>query len=110
MPVPRSMGGLRGWGKRSNSTFPEHGHGAYQIEVNHECSSMESDIFSCRPLPTPPTDPGVRVKGQNSTFSENGHVTYQIRESRMHQHCSINFTRRPSPPPHQRFLGWVNRS
>ena len=37
------------------STFPEHGHVAYQIEYNHECSSMAAYIFPADLYPTPTT-------------------------------------------------------
>ena len=36
------------------STFSEHGHVAYQIKWNHECSNMVVHIFSSAD-PTPPT-------------------------------------------------------
>ena len=38
-----------------------------------------SKYFARRPLPPPPSDPGVGSKGQNSTFSQHGHVAYQIK-------------------------------
>ena len=31
-------------GKRSKVTFLEHGHVAYQIKGNHECSNMVANI------------------------------------------------------------------
>ena len=44
------------------------------------------------PLPRP-----LVSKGQNSTFPENGHVAYQTKGSRMQQHGSKYFARRPPP-------------
>ena len=63
--------------KRSNSTFSEHGHVAYRIKGNHECSIMVANILPAPP-PTPPTL-GMGTIGQISTFSEHGYVAYQIK-------------------------------
>ena len=48
-----------------NSTFSEHGHVAYQIKDNHECSNMAANI-----LPTDPPTPtlGMESVDQNLTF------------------------------------------
>ena len=57
-PPPLTMGlGSKG----QNSTFSEHGHVAYQIKGNNECSNMVSNIL--------PADPilGLGSKCQNST-------------------------------------------
>ena len=64
-PHPNPGGGGGGGGfKGQNSTFLEHGHVAYQIKWNHECSNMVANI-----LPAEPPDPlGMGVKGQNSFF------------------------------------------
>ena len=75
-----------------NSTFSEHGHVAYQIKENHECSNMVANILPADP---PPPTLGMGSIGQNSTFSEHGHVAYQIKGNHeMQQRCS-----RPPPPP-----------
>ena len=50
--VSHPLGGLRVWGQ--NSTFSEHGHVAYQIKGNHECSSMVANILVVDPFPPPP--------------------------------------------------------
>ena len=39
-PTPLTMGS-----KAQNSTFSEHGHVAYQIKDNHECSNMVANIL-----------------------------------------------------------------
>ena len=39
--------------KGQNSTFSEHGHVAYQIKWNHECSNVSSKYFTRRPRPRP---------------------------------------------------------
>ena len=61
-----------------NSLFSEHGHVAYQIKENKECSNMVANILHADRLP-----PVLRMGsvGQNSTFSEHGHVAYQIKEN-----------------------------
>ena len=38
------------WVKRSNLTFAEHDHVAYQIKGNHECSNMVANILPAAPL------------------------------------------------------------
>ena len=64
--------------KGQNSTFSEHGHVAYKIKGNQECSNMVASI-----LPTdPPLTLGMRSIGQNSTLSEHGHVAFQIKGNR----------------------------
>ena len=60
--------------KGQNSTFSEHGHVAYQIKGNEECSSMQAHILS---LHTPST-PGVGSKVKTFFFGEYSHVAYQI--------------------------------
>ena len=70
-----------------NTTFSEHGHVAYQINENHECSNMVANILPADPLPAvhhpprpppPPPSLGMGPIGQNATISEHGHVAYQI--------------------------------
>ena len=39
------------WVKRSNLTFAEHDHVAYQIKGNHECSNMVANILPAAPSP-----------------------------------------------------------
>ena len=75
-----------------DSTFSEHGHVAYQIKENHECSNKVPNILPADSLsPPPPQTLGMGSVGQNSTFSEHSLVAYQIikRESRMQQHGII---------------------
>ena len=40
---------------RSKFDFPEHGHVAYQIKGDHECSNMVANFMPAGP---PPPDPG----------------------------------------------------
>ena len=40
---------LRGGGGGQNSTFSEHGHVAYEIKGNHECSNMVANILPADP-------------------------------------------------------------
>ena len=48
---------LRLGSKGQNSTLSEHGHVAYQIKGNHECSDMVADILPVDPpLPHDPRD------------------------------------------------------
>ena len=69
--------------KGQNSTFSEHGHVAYQIKWNHDCSNMVANILPTDP--PPPMTLGDGLKGQNSTFAEHGHVAYQTKG---HHDCS----------------------
>ena len=50
MPLTLGMGSIG-----QNSTFSEHGHVAYQIKGNHECSIMVANI-----LPADPSSPDRR--------------------------------------------------
>ena len=56
LPLPRIWGGSKG----QNSTFSEHGHVAYQIKGNDECSNMQAHILSLHTLSTPGV--GSKVK------------------------------------------------
>ena len=51
---------------RSNSTFLEYGHDAYQIKGNHECSNKVANILPADP--PPPRTLAYGSKDQNSTF------------------------------------------
>ena len=87
--------------KGPNSTLSEHGHVAYQIKGNHECSNMVANI-----LPADPSDPRVGSIGQNSTFSEHGHVAYQIKGNHQCSNMSAHIMRTDPPPGPG---DWVNR-
>ena len=50
-----------------NSTFSEHGHVAYQIKGNHECSKFVSKHLPAGSQGTP--NSVVGSKGQNLTYS-----------------------------------------
>ena len=96
--------------KGQNSTFSEHGHVEYQIQGNHECSSMVANILLVDPYhpQSPPYDPvlGMGSIGQNSTFSEHGHVAYEIiGNHKMQEHGSKHFASRPLPLPIPTTLG-----
>ena len=60
--------------KVQNSNFSEHGHVAYQIKENHECSSMVPNILLADTLTL-----GMGQIGQNLPFSEPGHIEYQFK-------------------------------
>ena len=70
-----------------SSTFSVHGHVAYQVKRNHECTNkvatiLPADTYNPYPPPPPPPPPptlGIRSIGQNSTFSDHGHLVYQIK-------------------------------
>ena len=47
--------------KGQTSTFSEHGHIAYQIKWNHECSNVVANILLADPAPDPR---GQKVKIQ----------------------------------------------
>ena len=66
--------GLRNGVKVQNSTFSEHGHVAYQIKENHECSNMVPNILLTDTLTL-----GMGQIGQNLPFSEHGHIEYQFK-------------------------------
>ena len=53
---------------RSNSTFLEHGHVAYQIKWNHEVHQNGNNYLACWPLPH---GPWIGSIGQNSFFFHN---------------------------------------
>ena len=90
--------------KGQNSTFSEHGHLAYQIKGNHECSSIVANILLAdpyKPTPIPLTlSLGSGSKGQNSTFSDHGHVSYdEIKENLECSNMVANMMSLPPPPP-----------
>ena len=47
-PPPLTLGS-----KGQNPTFSEHGHIAYKIKGNHECSNMVANILPAAPPPPP---------------------------------------------------------
>ena len=63
-PLPPTLGM---WSVGQNSIFSEHGHVAYQIKENQECSNMIATIL---PADTPLPTLGMGSIGKNSTFSE----------------------------------------
>ena len=80
------------------STFPEHGHVAYQIKWNHE-SNMVANILSVDPPTHTYTLAFTGSIGQSSAFSEHGHVAYPIKcNHEMQQHGSNYFACRPPCP------------
>ena len=80
MFYPQTLSTLELGSVGQNSTFSEHGHVAYQLKEDHECSIMDA----CRP-PTPSRTMGMGSVGQNLTILEHGHVAYQIKGN---QECS----------------------
>ena len=86
-PYPLTMGS-----KGQNSTFSEHGHVAYQIKDNHECSNMVANILpSDHHTPTPPPPLRMGSSGEKSIFRTWNHE--------MQQYCSKCFAGRPPPHP-----------
>ena len=102
-PQNLSLTTLGAGSKGQNSTFSEHGHVAYQIIENHECSNMVANIWPKDPNPRPL---GMGSIGQNSIFSGHCHVAYQIIEN---HECSIMVANillaDPPPPPTPPTLG-----
>ena len=54
--------------KRSKFNFSEHGHVAYQIKENHECSNIVANILPADPPPPPYPDPGDVVNRSKFNF------------------------------------------
>ena len=70
-PSPPTLGvGSKG----QNFTFSEHGHVAYQIKGDHECSNMQANSMSLHQ----PSTPGMGSKVNIFFFSESSYVAYQI--------------------------------
>ena len=69
-----------------NSTFSEHGHVAYQIKENHECSNMVPNIMLADTLTL-----GMGQIGQNLPFSEHGHIEYQFKGNQKMQQQSSKY-------------------
>ena len=86
---------------RSTFNFSKHGHVAYQIKENHECSIM---VANSLPSDTTPLTLGMGSICQNSTFSEHGHVAYHIKGKTKCSSMVANIlpTDPPPPPP----WGW----
>ena len=80
-PLPTPTLGLGSKGQ--HSTFSEHGHVAYKIKWNHECSNMVAYIL----LPDPG---GWGQNVQNSTFSEYGNVACQIKGNSAYSYMVAN--------------------
>ena len=78
--------------KGKNSTFSEHGHVAYEIKGNDECSNMYAHIMSLHA----PSTPEVGSKVKKSFVSEISHDAYQINGSTMQAH--VLSSRTPSTP------------
>ena len=83
--------------KDQNPNFSEHGHVAYQIKDNHECSNMEENILPA----DPPSTLEMRSVGQKVIFFRTWSCCMSnLRESRMQQHGSKYVaSRAPYPPP-----------
>ena len=71
-----------------NSTISEHGHVAYQIKENHECSYRVANILPADPSPPPP-NPGDGVSEVKIHLFQNMVMLHiKLGESRMQQHGS----------------------
>ena len=68
LPADPTPPTLRMGSDGQNSTFSEHGHVAYQIKEDHECSNMVAR--------RPPPDLGNGVSWSQFNISENRHVAY----------------------------------
>ena len=81
-----------------NPTYSEHGHVAYQIKGNPECSNMVANICpQTPPTPLSPTTLGMGAIGRNLTFSEHGHVAYQIKWNHGKQQHGRKYSARRAP-------------
>ena len=80
-PLPPPTLGLGSKGQ--HSLFSEHGHVAYKIKWNHECSNMVAYIL----LPDPG---GWGQYVRNSTFSEYGNVACQIKGDSAYSYMVAN--------------------
>ena len=78
-----------------NSTFPEHGHVAYQIKRISIMQQHGCKYFAY----IPPQTLGMGSVGQNSTFSEHGHISYQIKENHECNNKVLNILPVDTPPP-----------
>ena len=68
--------------KGKNSTFSEHGHVAYQITGNHECSNMVAkSLPTDAPIPYPPLTLGMGSVGQIQPFQNRVMLQYQNKEN-----------------------------
>ena len=77
-----------------NSTFSEHGHVAYQLNGITKCSLMVANILQQTPLLT------LGVKRPKFNFFRTMLCCISnVRESRLQQHGSKYFARRPLPLP-----------
>ena len=89
--------------KRSNSTFLEHGHVAYQIKGNHECSSMVANNLPADP---PKTLGDGDNRSKFNFFSENGLVAYKIKGNHECSDMVANIKLADTPPPPPGPGGW----
>ena len=104
---PRRVSHPRLGSKGQNSFFSEHGHVAYRINGDHECSSMVVNILLADPIRPPhPLTLGFGSKGQNSFFSEHRHVAYQIKKQCECSKWYQIFSRIPPPPLQHTPSGW----
>ena len=86
--------------KVQNSTFSEHGHVAYQIKENHECSNMVPTILLADTLTL-----GMGQIGQIYLFQNMGTLNINIKEIRK---CSSKVANicPEMPTPSPRPWGW----
>ena len=79
--------------KVQNLTFSEHGHVAYQIKENHECSNIVPNILLADTLTL-----GMGQTGQNLPFSEHGHIEYQFKGNQKMQQQGSKYLPRDAYP------------
>ena len=90
-PPPSTLG-MASIGQNSTFCLSEHGHVAYQVYENHECSNMVPNIL---PADAPP-HLGMGLTSQSSCFIEQGLAAYQIKGNHEKQHHACKyFARRP---------------
>ena len=98
-PLPPTLG------LRSNSTFLEHGHVAYQIKWYHGCKNMVGNILSADPYSPQPRGLGQLVKiqlFQNMVIGCVSLASPGVR--RLHR---LRAKRRSCPPPPREFCRHV---
>ena len=95
-----------------NSTFSEHGHVAYQIRENQECSNMAAKILPADPYPPPPPTLRIESVGQNSHFQNMVMLHIKLKGSTNFRSMVANIlpadtsTHHPTPPT----SGWGQKN
>ena len=102
LPIPSPLTLTLGMGSMGqNSTFSEHGHVAYQIKENHECSNMVAPQ-----TPLPPTHPITPCPNPGDEWGQwvriqlfQNMVILHIKLKRIMNAAAWLLCRPPPPPP-----------